>query len=172
MNDMDQNVSKSGKRRGSGEKRSKQKSQDKANEPAGLAVPDFFTALAEKSIPADHETDMMLSEAILKIAQPHIARYDKKDPHVKTILGMAVAAWNLPLIPNHYYQSATKNIAEKIISEEFTFDQTEALLMLVFAMMKSRLYDYGTITDYIYKTEINETEEGWNVRVISTVKIL
>jgi hypothetical protein len=171
LNDMDQNASKSGKRKGSGAKGSKQKSQNKANEPAGLPLSDFFTALAEKSIPADHETDLMLSEAIMKIAQPHIDKYDKKDPHVKTILGLAVAAWNLPLIPKDYYQSATKKIAENI-PIGLTLDQTEALLMLVFSMMKSRLYDYRTITDYIYKNEINETEEGWSVRIISTVKIL
>jgi hypothetical protein len=135
-----------------------------------LAVPDFFAILAEKSIPTDHETDMMLSEAILKITQPHIDKYDKKDPHIKMILALAIVAWNLPFIPKDYYQSVIKNI-EEVISAEFTFDQIEALLMLVFAMMKSRLYDYGTITDYIYKTEINETVEGWNVRVISIVKM-
>ena len=167
---MDQIASKSGKRKGSGAKRSKQKSQDKANEPAGLAVPDFFTTLAEKRIPTDHETDLMLSEAILKIAQPHIDKYDKKDPRIKTIIGLAIAAWNLPLIPKDYYQSATKKIAE-YIPTELTFDQVEELLMLVFIMMKTRLNYYGNISDYIYENEITETEQNLNVRIISTAKI-
>jgi hypothetical protein len=147
---MVRNVSKSGNRKGSEAKRSNKKNQDKVDKSKGLIVPDFFTNLSENSIPTDHETELMLPEAILKIAQPHIAKYDKKDPHIKTIIGLAIAAWNLPLIPKDYYQSATKKIAE-YIPTELTFDQVEELLMLVFIMMKTRLNYYGNISDYIYE---------------------
>jgi hypothetical protein len=167
---MNQNVPKSGQRKGSETKRSKQKIQDKVAQDEALGVHDFLRALAEVSIPTDHETDVMLSEAILKMAEPHIDKYDKKDEHVKTIIGLAVASWNLMLIPKKYYTTGARNIIEHIPAD-FTLDQTEVLLSMVFDMITTKLKYYSNIIEYINRCEILLTEEGWSLRVLSTATI-
>ena len=141
---MHQKKSKSEKRKEGEAKQPKHKMQDETADHETLRFPDFLSTIGEKSIPTNHETHVMLSEAILRIAEPHIDKYDKKDPHIKTIIGLAIAAWNLPLIPKQYYQAASKNIAE-IIPTDFTVDQTESLLMIVFEMLNNRLIYYADI---------------------------
>lgn len=167
---MHQKKSTSGKLKEREAKQSKRKMEDEAADHESLSFPYFLSTIEEKSIPTDQNTDVMLSEAIMRIAEPYIKKYDKKDLHIKTLIGLAIAAWNLPLIPKKYYQAASKNIAE-IIPTEFTLDQTESLLMIVFEMLRNRVKYYGDLKFFINRSDVLQTEKGWKVKILSTIEI-
>jgi hypothetical protein len=135
-----------------------------------LGSSDLFDGSLGESIPADNETDLMLSKAILKIAEPLIEKCDKHNQHIKTIIALTVAAWNLTLIPKKYYDSAIKHTASNLPMDT-DFDQIESLLANVFNMVHRKIQYYHNVKMYIDKCEIVETENGWTLKVVSIINM-
>ncbi len=107
---------------------------------------------------------------VLKLAEPLLQKYGTNRERIRSIMTLAVAAWNMSMLS----QVSEEQIAETIsgsLPKEFLAEDVSVILKVVYMLMERRREHFPGIQKIVLGHEVVKTDKGWDLTVSSAPAI-
>lgn len=152
------------KRTGKSKRAERKRKSHKQKSSGGLRV------LSPNPSVVESPDEIKMSEVILNFAEPLLEKHRTNMERVHDILTLAVAAWNMSMLPESSEEQIVSSLASSL-PKEFLAEDVAVLLKTIYMLMERRRLHFQNIQRIVINHEIVKSENGWDFTVSSAPAI-